>query len=84
MYDYFINNKIEWNDKKNMVFWSGNNTNSIRTKIHEASILTPNFYINMFNKNKSNFIPLNEIRKFKFLLNMNGRSYAGRLNYLFL
>ena len=67
-----------------MVFWSGSNTNTIRKKIFDASKFSPNFYINMLNKNKTNFIQLNEIIKFKYLLNMNGYSYAGRLNYLLL
>ena len=33
---------------------------------------------------KKDFLPIYDITKYKYLLNMNGYSYAGRLNYLFL
>ena len=84
VYNLFINNNISWNDKKDTIFWSGANTNIIRKKISESSKLYPNFNINLLDKNKSNFIPINETIKYKYLLNMNGYSYGGRLNYLFI
>ena len=86
IYNNFINDKTNWNDKKDIVFWTGANTNMIRRKINIASKKYPNFYINLIDtKNKNNiYLPLEEILKYKYLINMNGYSYSGRLNYLFL
>jgi len=92
VYNYFIeksntsntSNIIEWKDKKDTVFWSGANTNQIRKKIYEQTKNHKNYYINILDENKKNIIPLYDIVKYKYLLNMNGNSYAGRLNYLFL
>jgi hypothetical protein len=84
VYNLFTRNKKEWVDKKDIFFWSGSNTNIIRKKIFESSKLYPNFKINLLDKNKNNYIPIDEIINYKFLLNMNGYSYGGRLNYLFL
>ena len=86
IYNNFINDKTSWNDKKDIVFWTGANTNIIRRKINIASQKYPNYYINLIDKkNKNNiYLPLEEILKYKYLINMNGYSYSGRLNYLFL
>ena len=83
-YNYFINNQINWNTKLDSVFWSGANTNIIRKKIYDSSKKYKNYDINLLNKNRDNNIPLRNIVKSKYLLNMNGYSYGGRLNYLFM
>ena len=83
IYDKFKNNQILWNDKKNLIFWAGANTNNIRKKIYDSSKRYSNYSINLMNKS-STHIPIEETLKYKFLLNMNGYSYSGRLNYLFL
>ena len=83
IYDKFKNNQMLWNDKKNLIFWAGANTNNIRKKIYDSSKRYSNYSINLMNKN-STYIPIEETLKYKFLLNMNGHSYSGRLNYLFL
>ena len=84
IYNSFTNNNITWENKIDSIFWSGANTNNIRKKIHDSSKSYPNFNINLLNKNKNNFIPMEETLKYKYLLNMNGHTYGGRLNYLFL
>jgi len=84
IYDSFTNSNVSWIDKEDSIFWTGSNTNIIRKKIYESSKLYPNFNINLLDKNKSNFIPINETLKYKYLLNMNGYSFGGRLNYLLL
>jgi len=86
VYNYFVekSNIVEWKDKKDTVFWSGANTNKIRKKIYDESKNYKNYYINILDENKKNNIPLYDIVKYKCLLNINGNSYAGRLNYLFL
>ena len=84
IYDSFTNSNLSWNDKEDIIYWTGSSTNIIRKKIYESSKLYPNFNINLLDKNKSNFIPINESLKYKYLLNMNGYSFGGRLNYLFL
>ena len=83
-YNYFLNNQISWNTKADYVFWSGANTNVIRKKIYDSSKNYKNYFINLLNKNRENNIPLRNILKSKYLLNMNGYSYGGRLNYLFM
>jgi hypothetical protein len=96
-YNFFINNKIDWNKKENIVFWSGSNTNIIRKKVYNGSYVYNNLYnnnkykyiinlannYNDFNK-KNKFYSIKDHCNFKYLLNMNGYSYGGRLNYLFL
>ena len=85
MYNYFINNNVEWNNKQNLIFWTGSiKTNIIRKKIHTATKDNNLFFINAINERRTNNIPITEINKYKFLLNMNGYSYGGRLNYLFM
>ena len=88
IYNNFVNNKISWHNKKNTIFWSGSNTNILRKKIYDYSKKYINknidLHINLIDKNNKNYIPLNEVLKYKYLLNINGYSYAGRLNYLYL
>ena len=84
VYNNLVNDKISWDQKKNIVFWTGSNTNTIRKKIHSASKKYPNYYINLVDNKNNSYLPLNEILKYKYLINMNGYSYSGRLNYLFL
>jgi len=84
MYNKFNETAIEWNDKSELVFWSGANTNIIREKIYYNSKYRPNYFINMTNVDNNKYLPLDEIKKHKYLLNMDGHSYGGRLNYLFL
>ena len=82
-YNFFKNNQIEWNIKKDTIFWSGADTNIIRRKIFLNTLQNPLYEINLTNITKR-FIPITNITKYKYLLNMNGYSYSGRLNYLFL
>jgi hypothetical protein len=86
VYNNLINDKTYWNEKKDIVFWTGGNTNTIRKKLTTVSKKHSNFYFNLIDKNNKNnvYIPLEEIVKYKYLINMNGYSYSGRLNYLFL
>ncbi len=84
LYNYFIDNQLEWSNKSDMIFWSGANTNPIRQKISDSSKKYKNYFINILDKSRSNNISIKSIVKSKYLLNMNGYSYGGRLNYLFL
>jgi hypothetical protein len=92
-------NKIKWDAKQNSVFWTGTNTNIIRQKIYNGANLYNinnkndmyfhhNYFINLNNvnniNNKNKYYSIEEHAKYKYLLNMNGYSYGGRLNYLFL
>jgi hypothetical protein len=83
VYDNFKLNQIEWTNKIDKIYWSGSNTNIIREKIYKTTINNEKFSINLINKNDK-YIPLEECIKYKYLLNMNGHSYGGRLNYLFM
>ena len=88
VYNNFINNTIEWKDKENTIFWTGSNTNILRKKIYDYSKKITNkninLNINLLSKDNKKYIPLEDISKYKYLLNINGYSYAGRLNYLYL
>jgi len=97
VYNQLIQNKIEWDNKKDIVFWSGANTNIIRKKVNEGYIKHlskrniennefQEYIINLINRNNLNmkYYTIDEHSEFKYLLNMNGYSYAGRFNYLFL
>ncbi len=80
-----------WDDKDDIIFWSGANTNIIRKKIYDAvnNLKTNNssFLINLLEKNDNRpkkYYTILEHTKYKYLLNLNGYSYGGRLNYLFM
>ena len=83
-YSYFMDNQVKWSNKSDIIFWSGANTNPIRQKISDTSKKYKNYFINILDKNRSNNVSIKDIVKSKYLLNMNGYSYGGRLNYLFL
>jgi len=55
---------------------------------HNDSYFHHNYLINLNNvnniNNKNKYYSIEEHAKYKYLLNMNGYSYGGRLNYLFL
>ena len=84
MYNYFTTSTVNWSNKNDLIFWSGANTNSIREKLYNETKDNNNYFINIVNKNKDNYISIEDTIKYKYLLNLNGKSYAGRLNYLFL
>jgi hypothetical protein len=83
IYNFFKNNQKDWNSKKNTIFWSGADTNTIRNKMFLNTLNNPLYEINLTNITKNRY-PITNIIKYKYLLNMNGHSYSGRLNYLFL
>jgi len=83
IYNFFKNNQTSWNSKKNTIFWSGADTNTIRNKMFLNTLNNPLYEINLTNITKNRY-PITNIIKYKYLLNMNGHSYSGRLNYLFL
>jgi hypothetical protein len=84
IYNNFMNNKISWENKKDIIFWSGSNTNIIRKKIYEGTKDNENYLINLNVNNNTKKYTISEHSEYKYLLNMNGYGYAGRLNYLFL
>jgi hypothetical protein len=80
-----------WDDKDDIIFWSGANTNTIRKKIYDTvnnlKTNNSNFLINLLDKNDDKpkkYYSILEHAKYKYLLNLNGYSYGGRLNYLFM
>ena len=85
VYELFTNNTVEWDNKNSKIFWSGSNTNDVRKKVYDSSKKHDNYFINLLDKKLNNKpISINETLQYKYLLNMNGYSYSGRLNYLFL
>ncbi len=85
-YNNHCQNPIPWEQKKDLVFWSGSNTSKIREKVFIAAQNNKQFLINLILKNQNpiKYYPIDSHSEFKYLLNMNGNSYAGRLNYLFM
>jgi hypothetical protein len=71
-----------------MFFWAGANTNIIREKLYLQTKSNPRFFVHLIDKslnpNSGDYYSIEENKKYKYLLNMNGHSYGGRLNYLFL
>ena len=80
VYNKFITNEIQWTEKEDIIYWAGSNTNIIRKKIYDSTLKNNKFNINLSGK----YLPITEHNKYKYLLNMDGKSYAGRLNYLYL
>ena len=84
IYLNLINTEINFLNKEDKIFWSGAETNIIRRKMYDACKNNPLYYINLNNVDGNQYIPIENIAKYKYLLNMNGHSYGGRLNYLFI
>ena len=83
VYNHFKKNQINWSNKNDIIYWRGANTNILREKIYKSTKDNNKFSINLINKDDK-YIPIYECIKYKYLLNINGYSYAGRLNYLFM
>ena len=87
VYNYFINNSIEWNNKQELIFWSGSidtNTNNVYKKINKASKTNKLFSINPLDNRRSNIVHITDINKYKYLISTISNTYDGRLNYLFM
>ena len=85
VYEKFTNTIVDWDSKQSKIFWSGSNTNEVRKKVYEESKKYDSYFINLLDKKLDNkHIPIDETLQYKYLLNMSGHSYSGRLNYLFL
>jgi len=87
VYESFVNNQITWNEKKDVFFWAGANTNIIREKLFLQTKNKNHFLIHLIDKrlNPTNkYYAIEDNMEYKYLINMNGHSYGGRLNYLFL
>ena len=70
--------------KINKVFFRGAETHYIRKHVYNNTIDNDIFDIKMTNSNDNtkNFVSLTDHCKWKYLLNIPGQSYAGRLKYL--
>jgi len=79
-YDYMIDKQIEWNNKKDVLFWSGYSLNPFINNLKKE----PNMLINIRNNNNSKSYFLEELNTYKYLLCLDDNLYSYRLSYLFL
>jgi hypothetical protein len=85
IYNYFNENKIEWGLKEDVIFWNGVNTNNIIKKIYDETIENKKYLIELIQINKNNkYYTIQNYSKYKYLINIDGNSSPGYLNYLFL
>ena len=79
-----INTCAKTKSKINKVFFRGADTHYIRKHVYNNTIDNDIFDIKITNSsdNTTNFVSLNDHCKWKYLLNIPGQSYAGRLKYL--
>jgi hypothetical protein len=98
--DYFktkqqiLSNKIEWENKEDIIMWSGTNSSKIRINMNEIKHLKGNisetttlhYFYNLITNydTKHTFVSLKDHAKYKFLLDMEGIGYAARFPYLSL
>jgi hypothetical protein len=76
-----INNNINWNDKLNKILWAGSDISIIRKTLNKFE--NHEMYDYRIT-NANNFISLADHCKYKYLLDMEGLGYSGRVPYLFL
>lgn len=98
--DYFktkqqiLSNTIEWENKEDIIMWSGTNSSKIRIKMNEVKHLdgyisettTLHYFYNLIINydSKHTFVSLKDHAKYKYLLDMEGTGYAARFPYLSL
>ena len=79
-YDYMKNKQVEWNNKKDILFWSGYSLNPIINNLKKEA----NMLINIKNNNNAKSYYLEELNTYKYLLCLDDNLYSNRLSYLFL
>ena len=77
-----INNNINWNDKLNKIFWAGSNLSPIRSTLNKFA--NHDMYEYNLLDYGGKFVKLVDHCKYKYLLDMEGLGYSGRVPYLFL
>jgi len=83
--DDFIKNNVLWEDKIDKIMWAGNNSATIRLKLNEFATNSKydRYYYNLID-NGGTFVNLNDHGKYRYLLDIEGVGYSGRVPYLFL
>jgi len=83
-----LNNKKLWENKQDLIMWSGINSSIIRNKLNTFIQKTKNnkYLFNLINNYKSShtFIDLKDHCNYKYLLDLEGVGYSGRFPYLAL
>ena len=81
----FIKNNVVWEDKIDKIMWAGNNSATIRLKLNEFATNSKydRYYYNLLD-NGGTFVNLIDHGKYKYLLDMEGIGYSGRVPYLLL
>ena len=83
IYNNFIENKIEWESKEDIVFWNGISNDNIIKDLYNTTKDNKKYLIEIIEKN-SEYYKISDYSKYKYLININGNSYPCCLNYLFL
>ena len=73
-----------WEDRIDKCFFIGSNTNSLREKMYKKTGNDEHFDIRLIDWDSKDLNPvsLKDHCKFKYLLNINGWGYSGRLHFL--
>jgi hypothetical protein len=83
--DILQNTKL-WEDKEDIIMWSGINSSSIRNKLNAyiQEKKDTNYFYNLINnyESKHTFVELKDHCNYKYLLDMEGIGYSGRFPYL--
>ena len=81
-----LDNKFQWDDKENKIMWSGINSNKIREQFNNF-VKNSNLYeFNLIESYSTNpkYYKLTDHTKYKYLLDLEGVGYSGRVPYLLL
>ena len=78
----FIKNNISWDDKIDKIMWAGSGSADIRLRLNELS--TNPKYLYSVTDHGGKTVELNDHGKYKYLLDIEGVGYSGRVPYLFL
>jgi hypothetical protein len=77
-----IKNNVLWEDKIDKIMWAGNNSANIRIRLNELAT-NSKYYYNLL-EHGGNFVDLIDHGKYRYLLDIEGIGYSGRVPYLLL
>ena len=78
----FIKNNVSWENKIDKILWAGSGSADIRLRLNELS--TNPKYLYSVTDHGGKTVELNDHGKYKYLLDIEGVGYSGRVPYLFL
>lgn len=74
----------DWEEKTNKIFFAGSGSNPVR---HSLARLKRDFLdirVSDWMKSRASYVPMEDHNRWRYLLNLPGKTYSPRLKYLFL